>query len=51
MNNNKPTGIVTSTPQISEADKKKIKEALENPVNILQKHWLTFDNIQYIKVG
>jgi len=51
MKENKPTGIVIASPKVSEVDKKKIKDALNNKRSILQKHWLTFNNIQYIKVG
>jgi len=52
MNNNKPTGIVTSSPKISEADKKKIKDALENSAEIIKTHWLLVgENTKLIKVG
>ena len=52
MKNNKPTGIITSTPKISESDHKQIKEALDNSVNILKTHWINTGNkIEFIKIG
>ena len=52
MKENKPTGIVTSTPKISEVDKKKIKDALENSAKIIKTHWLSVgENTKLIKVG
>lgn len=53
MKNNKQTGIVTATPKISEHNKQKIKDALENPIKILQTHWMlaASKNVEYIKIN